>query len=86
MPEIDDRSATPGVFRRINSPKMHNNRRIIPVVKLLANATYHANSSQLRRSRPLLPLIHPKYVGSIILNINATRMTNYFVSNYQNDI
>jgi hypothetical protein len=39
---------------------------------LLANATYHANSSHVRRSRPLLPLIHPKYVGNIILNIKAT--------------
>ncbi len=72
MPDIDERSATPGVFRRINSPKIHNERRIIPVIKLLANATYHANSSHVRRSRPLLPLIHPKYVGNIILNIKAT--------------
>jgi hypothetical protein len=49
MPDIDERSATPGVFRRINSPKIHNKRRIIPVAKLLAIATYQANSSHVRR-------------------------------------
>ena len=43
-PEMDDRSATLGIFRRKNSPKTHKVNRIMPVMKLLVRATYHASS------------------------------------------
>ncbi len=42
--ERDERSATPGTLRRMNSPKRHKRRIIIPVIKLLANAIYQASS------------------------------------------
>ena len=43
-PDIDESKATLGIFCRINSPNTHNNKRIKPVIKLLAKATYQANS------------------------------------------
>ncbi len=42
--ERDERSATPGILHRMNSPKRHNRRIITPVIKLLANAIYQASS------------------------------------------
>jgi len=42
--ERDESSATAGILRRMNSPKRHSRRIIIPVIKLLANAIYQASS------------------------------------------
>ncbi len=42
--ERDESSATPGILRRMNSPKRHNRSIMIPVIKLLANAIYQASS------------------------------------------